>query len=620
MSAAGQWTRATARRELSSGTSADLIAAIRLPAGAMRADAGTDVVVDLLFFQAREPRQAPAGADFLDTAEALPATEDGEAALSINHYFLDHPSMVLGRHDRTSSPYGVVYTCAGTTGAALQDALNARIADLPKQIHTPTFPPDAHPAASEIAARVGTVAEGATLREGSYLVLSNRLHQIVSGVPAEVAIRRGKERGIPRQHGQVIDSLIPVRDAVRDILRAQEADQPYRDAQIRLRRAYASFVRSFGPINRTQSVTITDEDTGEVREIVRRPNLAIFADDPDVWLVSSIEEYDPETGKASHGPIFNKRVILPPAQPIVVDATDALTVSLHEVGRVDIDFIAEQLGRTPAEAEAELGNLVFLDPETKRFETADAYLSGKVREKLAAAESAAAADSRFLRNVEALRGAQPVDLKPCEITARLGAPWLPTDVIAAFAKEVIGVETPVHHVAAVAHWSHRHLRLLRARGLPNRPGAPGAATPASCSMTRSTRTSRKSGTSGTKDGHERRELNADETEAAKDKLAANQTRLRELGMDRRRPAPTGSRKSTTSGSIISSPGTSTDPISACPAPVRSSTFYGHQKRVIWRVISAGCDLHRPCRWCRERHSRWRRPSWTRSASASSPRP
>ena len=184
---------------------ADLIAAIRLPAGAMRADVGTDVVVDLLFFQAREFGQAPAGADFLDTGEILAATEDGEAPLSINRYFLDHPSMVLGRHDRTSGPYGVVYTCAGTTGAPLQDALSARITDLPKRIHTPTFAPDAQLTAAEFAARVGTVADGATLREGSYLVLGNRLHQIVNGVPTEVAIRRGKREGIPRQHGQVIE-------------------------------------------------------------------------------------------------------------------------------------------------------------------------------------------------------------------------------------------------------------------------------------------------------------------------------------------------------------------------------------------------------------------------------
>lgn len=564
---------------------ADLIAAIRLPGGAMRADAGTDVVVDLLFFQARAPEHAPAGPDFLDTGEALAATDNGEPALSVNRYFLEHPNRVLGQHDRTTSPYGMVYTCAGTIGPAVQDALSTHIADLPKQIHTPAFAPDAQLTADECAARVGTVAEGATLREGSYLVLGNRLHQIVNGVPVEVAIRRGKREGIPRQHGQVIDSLIPVRDAVREILRAQEADQPYRDAQIRLRRAYASFVRSFGPINRTQSVTITDEDTGEVREIVRLPNLAIFADDPDVWLVSSIEEYDPETGRASHGPIFDKRVILPPAQPIIVNAADALTVSLHEVGRVDTDFIAEQLGRTSAEAEAELGNLVFLDPETKRIETADAYLSGKVREKLAAAELAAEADPRFLRNVEAMRGAQPVDLKPSEITARLGAPWLPTDVIAAFAKEVIGVDTPVHHVAAVAHWSidisafsgHADCRTTWGTGRRHAgellDDALNAHIPQIWDI-------------WYEDGHERRELNAGETEAAKDKLAAiklafenwvwtdpaRADRLARIYNERFNNLVARH----FDGSHLQLPGASA-----------IISFYGHQKRVTWRIVAAG---------------------------------
>lgn len=218
-----------------------------------------------------------------------------------------------------------------------------------------------------------------------------------------------------------------------------------------------------------------------------------------MWLVSSIEEYDPETGHASHGPIFNRRVILPPAQPVIVNAADALTVSLHETGRVDIDFIAEQLGHTTAEVEEDLTGLIFLDPETKRFETADAYLSGNVREKLTAAESSAASDLRFLRNVEALRAAQPIDLKPSEITARLGAPWIPTDVITSFAQAVIGVETWVHHVSAVAHWSI-DVDAFATHADCRTTWGTGAGTPASCSTTPSTRTSRKSGTPGSRTG------------------------------------------------------------------------------------------------------------------------
>jgi N12 class adenine-specific DNA methylase len=563
---------------------ADLIAAIRLPAGAMRADAGTDVVVDLLFFQKRNSGQAAAGHDFLETDEALAPTEDGEAALRVNRYFLDHPEMVLGQHDRTSSAYGIIYTCAGALGSALHEALATRIDKLPKGIHIPGSLPDAPSSGNTTSAwLVGTVADGATIREGSYLVLRNRLHQIVNGIPAEVMIRRGKEAGIPCPHAHVIDALIPVRDAVRDILRAQEADQPYRDAQIRLRRAYGTFVRSFGPINRTQTVSIVDEDTGAVREIVRRPNLAIFADDPDVWLVSSIEEYDPETGHASHGPIFSKRVILPPSQPIIVNAADALTVSLHETGHVDIQFIAEQLGRTTAEVEEDLTGLIFLDPETNHFETADAYLSGNVREKLVAAEASAESDPRFLRNAEALRAAQPVDLKPSEITARLGAPWIPSDVIASFAQDIIGVETWV--LSAVAHWSidvdafaiHADCRTTWGTGRRHAGELLDDALNARIPQIWDT---------WIEDGQERRELNAEGTEAAKDKLAiikrsfedwvwtdpTRADRLAQIYNDRFNNLVARH----FDGSHLQLPGASA-----------VISFYEHQKRVICRVVSAG---------------------------------
>lgn len=565
---------------------ADLIAAIRLPAGAMRAEAGTDVVVDLLFFQARELGHPPAGPDFLDTAEALPPAADGEDALRVNCYFLDHPEMVLGDHARTSSPYGPVYTCAGAIGSVLHEALTRRIAEMPKGIHTPGSLPDA-PSANNTASAwlVGTVADGATIREGSYLVLRNRLHQIVNGVPAEITIRRGKDEGIPRQHAHVIDALIPVRDAVREILRLQESDQPYRDAQIRLRRAYGTFVRSFGPINRTQTVTILDEDTGAVREIVRRPNLAIFADDPDVWLVSSIEEYDPETGHASHGPIFERRVILPPAKPVIVNAADALTVSLHETGRVDIEFIAEQLGRTITEVEEDLAGLIFFDPESKCFETADAYLSGNVRKKLAAAAAAARSDPRFLRNVEALQAAQPVDLKPSEITARLGAPWITSDVIAAFAQDVIGVETWVHHVAAVAHWSidvgafaiHADCRTTWGTGRRHAGELLDDALNAHIPQIWDT---------WIEDGQERRELNAEETEAAKDKLATIKRAFEDwVWTDATRADALAKIYNERFNNLVAR---HFDGLHLqLPGASAVISFYEHQKRVIWRVVSAG---------------------------------
>ena len=170
-------------------------------------------------------------------------------------------------------------------------------------------------------------------------------------------------------------------------------------------------------------------------ETQRRPNLAPFTDDPDCWLVASIEDYDPESSTAKKGPVFSERVIHPPAEPVIANAADALAVTLADVGHADMDRIAELLGRSREEAVAELCEAVFLDPATADpdgitgWQTADAYLSGKVRGKLARAEAAAAIDPRYVRNVEALRRVQPADLSQSDITAHLGAPWVPTDVV-----------------------------------------------------------------------------------------------------------------------------------------------------------------------------------------------
>src|ERR1019366_6952294 len=132
---------------------------------------------------------------------------------------------------------------------------------------------------------------------------------------------------------------------------------------------------------------------------------------------------------------------------------DALAVTLNETGRVDIDHLAELLDRDPETALAQLGEAVFRNPHTQAWETDDAYLSGSVRTKLALAEAAAEQDPQYARNVEALRRVQPEDLRPSDITARLGAPWISTADIEAFAAEVMSTETQVRHTVEIAAWS-----------------------------------------------------------------------------------------------------------------------------------------------------------------------
>jgi len=166
---------------------------------------------------------------------------------------------------------------------------------------------------------------------------------------------------------------------VREVLKAQEQDRPWRDLQVRLRIAWSSFVRDFGPINHTVVSISEDGETGEVKETHRQPNLAPFRDDPDCWLVASIEDHDLETDTAKPGPIFSTRVITPPMSPVITSAADALAVVLNERGRVDIDHIAELLHRDAEGVIADLGDAIFRNPADGSWQTSDAYLSGSAR-------------------------------------------------------------------------------------------------------------------------------------------------------------------------------------------------------------------------------------------------
>ena len=582
---------------------ADLIGAVRLPEGSMRATAGTDVVIDVLVFQRRAEEQARGGEDWIDLIEIPvegPAgsgveTEDQEAAGAchtevINRYFVTHPEMVLGTHAMKRGIYGpqMSYTCRPRPeDPPLQDMLAAALSRLPAGIFVASGESTLDEAEERIAVRPGTAADGATIKEGSYLIgPGGRLMQIVDGAAETVQVREGKgTNGIPPRSAKIIRGLLPIRDAVREVLRAQAADRAWTALQVKLRIAYANFTRFFGPINFTQVSVAIDEETGEERETHRRPNLAPFADDPDCWLVASIEDYDQESGLARMGPVFRERVIAPPATPLITSATDALAVTLSARGRVDLDHVAELLERDPDAVLAELGTAVFRNPRTERWETADAYLSGAVRTKLAVAEDAAGRDAQFERNIAALREVQPEDLRPSDISARLGAPWIPTDVIETFSLEVMGTQTKVLHCEALATWNVDTSRFIGTAAGTSEWGTPrrhagdllhdalNGAGPQIFDMVMI-------------DGHESRVLNVEATEAAKEKLARIKTvfadwiwthpdrtdRLARIYNDRfNNLVPRHF-----DGTHLTLPGAS-----------NIIRLYAHQKRVIWRVIAAG---------------------------------
>jgi N12 class adenine-specific DNA methylase/adenine-specific DNA methylase len=440
---------ATARAHIA--TSADLIAAIRLPEGSFSAGAGTDVVVDVLFFRKRKVGDAQGDLSWLGLDEVRAATRD-EGAIQVNRWFAQHPEFVLGAHALTTGPFGETYTCL-PGGENLAAALSAAITLLPEAIY------DGEPGVIDLDDEIDDAAPDLPVdrhvREGSYVFDKvNGLMQVVDGRGVAVKVRKGRSTdGIFEKHARIIRKLIPIRDAVREVLRAQERDEPWKQAQVRLRIAWSSFVRDFGPINTTVVSTTEDEETGEVRETHRRPNLAPFIDDPDCWLVASIEDYDLDTNTARPGPIFTERVIAPPAAPVITSAADALAVVLNERGHVDPDHIAELLHRDADAVIAELGDAIFRDPSDGSWQTADAYLSGLVRDKLKVAEAAAALDDAYARNVSALQAVQPADLRPSDITARLGAPWIPADDVVTFVRETMGADIKIRHMPELASWT-----------------------------------------------------------------------------------------------------------------------------------------------------------------------
>ena len=573
----------TAREHIAK--SADLIAAIRLPEGSFRADAGTDVVVDILFFRKRKPGEPQGDASWLELAEVVPATEDSEA-IRVNLWFAEHPDHVLGRHALTSGPFGETYTCLANDGD-LEAALNAAIRLLPEALY------DGEPGLIDVECELGSAVidfagpGSSHVREGSFVFDPTRgLMQVTDGKPVPVSVRKGRSgEGFSERDIAIVSKLIPVRDAVRAVLKAQETDQPWRDLQIKLRIAWSSFVRDFGPINHTRVSITENADTGETRETHRRPNLQPFLDDPDCWLVASIEAYDLDTDTAKPGPIFSERVIAPLVTPVITSAADALAVVLNERGHVDIDHIAELLHQDRSSVIAELGSAIYRDPADGSWQTTDAYLSGPVRDKLVAAQAAADLDPDYRRNVEALAAVQPADLGPSDITARLGAPWIPAEDVVGFVRETFGAEITIRHMPELASWTVDARQLAyRAEGTSEwgtkRRHAGELLADALNSRIPQIFDTIREGTS------ERRVLNVVDTEAAKEKLTKIKTafqtwvwtdpdrtdRLARVYNDRfNNIAPR-----SFNGDHLQLPGAS-----------GAFTLYSHQKRGIWRIISSG---------------------------------
>ena len=414
----------TARKHMAER--ADLLGAIRLPNNAFKANAGTEVVSDIIFLQKRD-RPIDHEPDWVQ----LGKTEDGFA---INQYFVDHPEMMLGELTTESTQYGrEELTVAPLEGISLADQLAEAVQHIKGQY-------------TEVEVEIPDIADAENekhilpadpdVKNFSYTVVDGEVFYRENSVMTQVELSdtaKGRVTG-----------MVELRQIVNDLIDQQLNDYPDEDikaTQERLNAAYDAFTAKYGLLN-------------------DRKNGRLFEQDSSYYLLCSLENLDEQGLLKSKAAMFTKRTIRPERTVTSVDTpSEALAVSIGEHGKVDLPYMAELLG-TPGEygrITAELSGVIFKDPAADPtdpeagWQMADEYLSGDVRAKLRMAQFAAETNPEFAVNVDALTKAQPRELEASEIDVRLGATWLSPDIIQKFMTETFQIPYYLRHAVKVRY-------------------------------------------------------------------------------------------------------------------------------------------------------------------------
>ena len=413
----------TARKHMAER--ADLLGAIRLPNNAFRANAGTDVVSDIIFLQKRD-RPIDHEPDWVQ----LGKTEDGFA---INQYFVDHPEMVLGNLELESTQYGHDLTVAPIEGAVLADQLAEAVQHIEGNY---TAVEIAAPDVADAEAQRKTLPADPTVKNFSYTVVDGEIYYRENSIMTQIELSDNAK-------GRVA-GMVELRQIVNELIQQQLNDFPDEDikaSQAKLNAAYDAFTAKYGLIN-------------------DKKNARLFDDDSSYYLLCSLENLDENKNLKSKADMFTKRTIRPERVVTSVDTpSEALAVSIGEHGKVDLPYMAELLG-TPGEYRritTELSGVIFKDPAADAddpeagWQMADEYLSGDVRAKLRMAQFAAETNPEFAVNVDALTKAQPRELEASEIDVRLGATWLAPDIIQKFMTETFQIPYYLRHAVKVRY-------------------------------------------------------------------------------------------------------------------------------------------------------------------------
>ena len=387
---------------------ADLLGAIRLPNNTFKGNAGTEVVSDILILQKRD-RIVDIEPDWVHLAT-------DENGIAMNSYFVEHPEMILGEMKMVSGRFGPEPSCVPYEGADLAEQLSEAVANIHGEI-------TAYEIEDELTEEDNSIPADPTVRNFSYTLVDGKIYFRENSRMAPVDVSATAENRIK--------GMIAIRDCVRNLIELQTEDYPdsaIKEEQAKLNSLYDTFTAKYGLIN-------------------SRANSSAFSQDSSFSLLSALEVLGDDGQLEKKADMFYKRTIKPHTPVTSVDtSSEALAVSMGEKACIDMEYMCKLSGKTEEEIFADLKGVIFLNPmygygnsTEAKYLMADEYLSGNVREKLVwAKKSAQLSPEEYSINVEALQKVQPKDLTASEISVRLGATWLPPEIVEQFVFEFLG--------------------------------------------------------------------------------------------------------------------------------------------------------------------------------------
>ena len=380
---------------------ADLLGAIRLPNTAFKANAGTEVSADILFFQKRDSmtKEMPEWVNLGSDANGI----------TVNQYFAEHPEMILGEMKEVSGPYGMETTCMPIEGADLE----VQLAEAVRNIHGNMAP------AVDVDAELDDVPESIpadpNVRNYSYAVVDDQVYYRVNSLMNQVKM--------PAATAERVKGMVEIRDTVRELIAMQMeesvTDEEIHKQQEKLNQVYDAYTAKYGVIG-------------------SNANKRAFSDDASYCLLCSLEDLNEDGTLKRKADMFTKRTIKKAVAVTSVEtATEALALSLNERAKVDLSYMAQLTGKTEEKITEELVGVIFKNPLTDQWESGDEYLSGNVREKLNTARTFAENHPEFTPNVRALEAVQPRELEASEIEVRIGATWIEPSDYQDFMRELL---------------------------------------------------------------------------------------------------------------------------------------------------------------------------------------